>query len=139
VNIGSLLWDSETTAFGRERLLRNNMKEIKVLVVTVVRGVNVDIVDMIAAGAALRWVQALEKPSGGNVRSGRLARQVWSGPWLSHFFTRDVDRQSQRAVRNVGKRFYTAPMAEIEQPCLSTAMRQPKENGNMIHYAASLC
>jgi hypothetical protein len=31
------------------------MKEIKVLVVTVVRGVNVDIADMIAAGAALRW------------------------------------------------------------------------------------
>jgi hypothetical protein len=84
-------------------------------------------------------VQALEKTSGGNAQAGKLAHQTWSGPWLSHFFTHDVDRRSKRAIRNVGKRFRTAPMAEIEQPCLSTTATQPKENWNMIHYAVSLC
>ena len=55
---------------GCEGLLRNNMKEKKVLVVTVVRGAKVDIAPLIAGDAALRAVQALEKRSHGKAWFG---------------------------------------------------------------------
>jgi hypothetical protein len=122
VNIGSLLWDSETAVFGCEGLLRNNMKEIKVLVVAVVRGVKVDIGDMIVTDAASRAVQALEKRSDRNVPLGMPVQRAAQSPCLSHFFTGDVGAASERAVRNVSKWLRTAPVAEIEQPCLSTVV-----------------
>jgi len=64
VNIGGDLWDGKLGWFRCERLLRNYMKEKKVLVVTVVRGAKVDIADVIGCNAGLSCVPGLEKLSG---------------------------------------------------------------------------
>ncbi len=53
----------ENVDFGREGLLRNNMKQEELNVVTVVRGVKVDIADMTAKDAALMCVPGLENSS----------------------------------------------------------------------------
>ena len=115
------------------------MKEKKVLVVVIVRGAKVDIADLIATDAALRAVQTLEKQSDRNGLYGRPVRGAVQAPRLSHFFTVDVDAASERAVRNVSKPFRTASIAEICEPCLSTAATKPKENWNRNRFAASLC
>jgi hypothetical protein len=49
--------------FGCEGLLRNNMKQEELTVVTVVHGVKVDIADMTATDAALECVHGLENSS----------------------------------------------------------------------------
>jgi hypothetical protein len=94
---------------------------------------------MIVTDAASRAVQALEKRSDGNAPLGMPVQRVVHGPCLSHFFTIDVDFGSERGVRDVSKWLRTAPLAEIEQPCLSTAVTQPKENRDVVHYPAALC
>lgn len=132
MNIKSLLWDTRPHAKGlfwrREKFLKNNMKENKLPVVAVVRGAKVDIGDMIATGAALKVVRALEKWSRRNVEIGMPVQKLFYRPCLSHFFTIAVDAASERVVRNVCNGLATAPAAKIKCPCLSTVFEPAKEN-----------
>ena len=120
-------------ALGCERLLRNYMKERRLIVVTVVQGGKVDIGYEIVTGAAWRVVHALENLSGGNVQLGMRVRCVAEGHCLSNFFTVDEQSFAGRAGCNVSKPSATASIEAMELCCLSTAVNVTKENWDRRH------
>ena len=112
MNIRALLWDrgneTWTGVLGCERLLRNYMKERRLIVVIVVQGGKVDIGDEIATGATWRMVRALENVSHGIVSLGTPVHTLGKRHGLSNFFTVDEESFAGRASRNVSKLSATA-------------------------------